>query len=64
MCDPSACVVSQPRTRVAKVKILIIEDEAKTAAYIKQGLTENGFVVDVTADGDDGAHLATSGFTI
>ncbi|QUD90990.1 heavy metal response regulator transcription factor [Phenylobacterium montanum] len=44
------------------MKILIIEDEAKTAAYIKQGLTENGFVVDVTADGDDGAHLATSGF--
>lgn len=43
------------------MKILVIEDEAKAAAYIKQGLTENGFVVDLAADGDDGAYLATSG---
>ncbi|MDO8597403.1 MAG: DNA-binding response regulator, partial [Sulfuricaulis sp.] len=27
------------------MKILIVEDEAKTADYLRQGLTENGFVV-------------------
>jgi two-component system copper resistance phosphate regulon response regulator CusR len=29
------------------VKILIIEDEAKTAKFLKKGLGEAGFVVDV-----------------
>ncbi|MHB8815241.1 MAG: heavy metal response regulator transcription factor [Steroidobacteraceae bacterium] len=40
------------------MKILVVEDERKTAAYLKRGLEENGFVVDVAADGDDGSHLA------
>jgi len=43
------------------MKILIIEDEAKTAAYLRKGLKENGFVVDLAARGDDGLHLAKSG---
>ncbi len=41
--------------------ILIIEDERKTAAYLRQGLSENGFVVDVAERGDDGLHLARTG---
>ena len=40
------------------MKILIIEDEAKTGNYLKQGLTEAGFVADLVRDGMDGAHLA------
>ncbi len=40
------------------MKILIVEDERKTSAYLKRGLEENGFVVDVADNGDDGAHLA------
>lgn len=40
------------------MRILIVEDEAKTAAYLKRGLGENGFVADVAADGTDGLHLA------
>ncbi|MBI1852882.1 MAG: heavy metal response regulator transcription factor [Planctomycetes bacterium] len=40
------------------MKILVVEDEKKAAAYLKRGLTENGFVVDVAADGEDGLHLA------
>ena len=40
------------------MKILIIEDEKKTAAYLRQGLMENGFVVDVCTDGEDGLHVA------
>ncbi len=40
------------------MRILIIEDERKTAAYLQKGLSESGFVVDVANRGDDGLHLA------
>lgn len=39
------------------MKILIVEDEPKTGDYLKQGLTEAGFVVDLVRDGMDGLHL-------
>jgi two-component system, OmpR family, copper resistance phosphate regulon response regulator CusR len=42
------------------MRLLIIEDEKKTASYLKKGLTENGFVVDVAAQGEEGAFLATT----
>jgi len=40
------------------MKILVVEDETKTGTYLKQGLIEAGFVVDLTANGLDGLHLA------
>lgn len=40
------------------MKILIVEDERKTGDYLKQGLSEAGFVVDLMRDGVDGMHLA------
>ena len=40
------------------MKILIVEDEQKTGDYLKQGLSEAGFVVDLARDGLDGLHLA------
>ncbi len=40
------------------MKILVVEDEVKTASFHKKGLTEAGFVVDVAADGLEGLHLA------
>jgi two-component system copper resistance phosphate regulon response regulator CusR len=40
------------------VRILVVEDEAKTAKFLKKGLGEAGFVVDVAGDGLDGLHLA------
>jgi two-component system copper resistance phosphate regulon response regulator CusR len=40
------------------MKILIIEDELKTASYLKKGLSESGFVVDVASDGEEGLHQA------
>jgi two-component system copper resistance phosphate regulon response regulator CusR len=43
------------------VKILIVEDELKTGQYLRQGLTEAGFVVDLARDGTDGLHLALQG---
>lgn len=43
------------------MKLLIIEDETKTAAYLRKGLAESGFVADTSANGDDGLFLATTG---
>lgn len=40
------------------MKILIVEDELKTADYLRKGLTEQGCAVDVAHDGIDGQHLA------
>ncbi|MBV6305796.1 heavy metal response regulator transcription factor [Candidimonas humi] len=41
------------------MKILIIEDEPKTAEYLYKGLTEQGCAVDLAHDGIDGQHMAT-----
>lgn len=41
--------------------LLIVEDEKKTAAYLRKGLSENGFSVDVAGDGLDGLHMALEG---
>jgi two-component system, OmpR family, copper resistance phosphate regulon response regulator CusR len=40
------------------MKILIVEDEPKTGAYLKLGLTQAGFTVHVATDGWDGLRLA------
>jgi len=40
------------------MKILIVEDEAKTREYLQQGLAEAGFFVDIAGNGLDGQHLA------
>lgn len=40
------------------MRILVVEDEPKTGDYLKQGLTEAGFMVDLARDGLDGVHLA------
>jgi two-component system copper resistance phosphate regulon response regulator CusR len=42
------------------MKVLIVDDETKTADYLHRGLTEQGYVVDVAATGPDGEHLALS----
>jgi two-component system copper resistance phosphate regulon response regulator CusR len=43
------------------MKLLVIEDERKTAAYLRKGLTENGFAVDAAGRGEDGLRLAREG---
>jgi len=42
------------------VQCLLIEDDADTARYIRNGLKEAGFVVVLCRDGVEGLHLATS----
>ena len=43
------------------MKALIVEDEIKTGDYLRKGLSENGFVVDLASNGHDGLHLALTG---
>ena len=43
------------------MKILIVEDEAKTGDYLKQGLSEAGFTADLVRNGVDGMHEGLAG---
>jgi two-component system copper resistance phosphate regulon response regulator CusR len=40
------------------MRILIVEDEPKTGAYLLKGLQESGYVADLARNGPDGLHLA------
>ncbi|HGM6819036.1 TPA: heavy metal response regulator transcription factor [Pseudomonas aeruginosa] len=39
------------------MRMLVIEDEARTAEYLQQGLSESGFIVDCASTGTDGLHM-------
>lgn len=43
------------------MKLLIVEDQAKTGQYLRQGLAEAGFTTEWVADGASGQHLALTG---
>ena len=43
------------------MRLLVIDDEMKLAEYLRKGLTEEGYVVDVAHNGVDGLHLAMEG---
>lgn len=43
------------------MKILLIEDEVKLSAYLRKGLGEAGYSVDVVHNGVDGLHMALEG---
>jgi two-component system copper resistance phosphate regulon response regulator CusR len=40
------------------MRILLVEDEVKTADYLRKGLSESGYLVEVAHNGLDGQHLA------
>jgi two-component system OmpR family response regulator len=42
------------------VKILVVEDDKKLGGFLRKGLEAQGFVVDLSADGDEGLTLATT----
>src|SRR5262245_41164361 len=52
---------ARPETTNTDMKVLVVEDEPNIAAYVRQGPTENGFVVDVAGRGDAGLHAARTG---
>ena len=47
-----------PSSIFTRMRILVVEDEIKTADYLRKGLSVSGFVVDVATQGEDGLHLA------
>ncbi|MEH0675400.1 heavy metal response regulator transcription factor [Vibrio scophthalmi] len=42
------------------MKLLVVEDEEKAGAYLKKGLVESGYTVDLSTDGVDALYLATT----
>jgi two-component system copper resistance phosphate regulon response regulator CusR len=42
------------------MRILVVEDEKRTASYLEKGLSEQGFIVDIAQNGVDGEHLAVT----
>ena len=49
------------QTDICDMRILIVEDEKGIAAFLKQGLEEESFAVDVAMEGNNGLQLALSG---
>lgn len=47
-------------SRAYAMRILIVEDEKKTAAFLCQGLSESGFLAEVAHDGEEGLQRALS----
>ena len=43
-----------------RMRVLVVEDERKIAGFIRQGLEEQGFVVEVSGNGDEAFTLATT----
>ena len=43
------------------MRILVVEDDKKVAGFIKKGLEEETYAIDVAYDGEDGLHLGSEG---
>jgi heavy metal response regulator len=43
---------------MSPVRILVVEDERKVASFVKKGLEEEGYAVDVAVDGEEGLVMA------
>lgn len=54
-------VLSDDGTRSAAMKVLIVEDDERTAAFIARGLAETGHTVDVARTGDEGVQMGMAG---
>ncbi len=51
-------VLQLSRCKIGAMRILVVEDESKTGDYLKQGMVEAGFVVDLVRSGNAGLHQA------
>ncbi len=43
------------------MRVLVVEDERKVASFIRQGLGEEGYAVDVASNGEEGLAMARDG---
>jgi two-component system OmpR family response regulator len=58
-CDTQS-IFGQALWKVGRMKVLIIEDDQETADFVRKGLEQHGFVVDVAHTGRDGLFLTAS----
>jgi two-component system OmpR family response regulator len=42
------------------MRILLVEDDMGASRFIRKGLQEKGYTIDVAFDGEEGLHFATS----
>ena len=54
-------VLSDHEMRSAVMKVLVVEDDDRTASFLARGLTEAGHTVDVARSGDDGVQMGMAG---
>ncbi len=40
------------------LRVLLVEDDQRTASFVRKGLSQEGYAVDHAADGESGLHLA------
>src|SRR5437763_235418 len=50
-----------PDRAARPTKLLLVEDDPKAVAFLRRGLTENGYAVDTATDGDAGLARAVAG---
>jgi len=53
--------VNNCANKVGIMKLLIAEDEPKVGMYLRQGLTEAGYIVDLVTSGTDALHQLWTG---
>ena len=58
--EAAALAIAQRLGHFLPVKILLVEDEKEIADFVRDGLGEQGFSVDHSADGEEGLELATT----
>ena len=46
------------------MRLLVVEDEKKVASFVKRGLTEEGYAVDVAYDGEAGLEMVLDRVTV
>lgn len=56
----TSCEARDADAESPRMKILVIEDDPKTGDYLKKGLRESGYAVDLARSGRDGLHMALS----
>ncbi len=59
-CERESYQAAVPIRPPGEMKILLVEDDQKTAAFIVKGLKQAGFVAEHAVDGQDGLYRATS----
>jgi len=46
------------------MRVLLVEDDARTASFIEKGLVQAGFIVEAVSDGKDGLHMALTNTSV